>query len=444
MEKTGIDKKIVSFLKASSQDVFSLWEKELADNDLPVNDAILDFGDQLYADMIATFSGRKDKRQDLDQAIKDLMEMAKEKSISFAELMKIMARFRYCLVKYLLIYFNKEMFVTEAWFILVNRLDKIQALIYEYAFSYSKILLRQTEARYRRMVEVIREGLFIVDNKFQVIFCNKPLCKILGKEKNKVEKCNIKKILGPENSQILSDFLEALRQGVNQRRSIEITYQYDKNNIKYLAITPNFLTENGQAIGVQATVRNVTERQQMEKKLYERYEKMQQAYLELGKVNRQMASLIDISSIVSTDLEPQEVFRFILSSIAILSEADTASLRVHNPKRDTLELVSTYKMPKMWSNAKVLKVKGSVSGHAFKTRASIKVDNMAKDKKHTYRAIMFQYDLRAMYALPLVVAGKPVGVLSLYSREEQKFRQVNEELISALVGQAGIALKLLL
>jgi len=190
-------------------------------------------------------------------------------------------------------------------------------------------------------------------------------------------------------------------------------------------------------------VRDVTERKELEKKLKDRYEKMQQAYLELGKVNRQMASLIDISSILATDLEPNEVFEFILSSIAILSDADTATLRKYNNNKKTLDLVATYKMEYMWEKARSLRVNNSVSGHTILHKESIKVDDIHTDNSHKYLAIIKKSDLKSTYALPLIVAGKPVGTLSLYSFKKGSFNDLNEELITALIGQASIALKVL-
>jgi PAS domain S-box-containing protein len=264
---------------------------------------------------------------------------------------------------------------------------------------------------------------------------------MLGRPKSEVVGKNLHELVPESVFEKLMIFKKDYETTKTEIAVFELDMNSDEKSLN-IEVTPSVIHEGGKAVGFQATVRSIAERKAMELKLKERYEKMQQAYLELGKVNRQMASLIDISAIISSDFDAEDVFNFILSSIAILAEADTATLRKLNTRRNTLELVATYKMSYVWEKGKILHVKESVSGDAITSADAIKIDNLQNDTVHKYRRFLLSTNLKSIYAIPLQIAGKAIGTLTLYSMQEGKFDKLDEDFVSALVGQAAIALKM--
>ncbi len=62
-----------------------------------------------------------------------------------------------------------------------------------------------------------------------------------------------------------------------------------------------------------------------------------------------------------------------------------------------------------------------------------------EDRWEGYPMIAMGYGIRGVYSVPLIVAGKPVGVLNCYARTPNAFRAVDRQLAALLAGQAAIA-----
>jgi GAF domain-containing protein len=66
-------------------------------------------------------------------------------------------------------------------------------------------------------------------------------------------------------------------------------------------------------------------------------------------------------------------------------------------------------------------------------------DMRAESRWGKYPSIVMGHGILAMYSVPLIVDGKPVGVLNVYARTPTAFRAVDRQLMQLLAGQAAIA-----
>lgn len=66
-------------------------------------------------------------------------------------------------------------------------------------------------------------------------------------------------------------------------------------------------------------------------------------------------------------------------------------------------------------------------------------DLALEDRWQGYPTIAMTYGILAILSTPLIVAGKPVGVLNLYARTPESFSAVDLQLASLLAGQAAVA-----
>jgi GAF domain-containing protein len=66
--------------------------------------------------------------------------------------------------------------------------------------------------------------------------------------------------------------------------------------------------------------------------------------------------------------------------------------------------------------------------------------NLATEKRwDSYPTVAMAHGILAILSTPLIVKGRPVGVLNLYARTPQAFSTVDRQLASLLAGQAAIA-----
>jgi GAF domain-containing protein len=67
-------------------------------------------------------------------------------------------------------------------------------------------------------------------------------------------------------------------------------------------------------------------------------------------------------------------------------------------------------------------------------------DLAVEDRWEAYPSIAMAYGILAVLSTPLMVEGKPVGVLNLYAAVPQAFSEVDRQLAVLLAGQAAIAI----
>ena len=67
------------------------------------------------------------------------------------------------------------------------------------------------------------------------------------------------------------------------------------------------------------------------------------------------------------------------------------------------------------------------------------VDLAVEDRWEAYPTIAMAHGILAILSTPLIVDGKPVGVLNLYARTPRAFNTVDRQLAELLAGQAAIA-----
>ncbi|MGH3972553.1 MAG: GAF and ANTAR domain-containing protein [Pseudonocardiaceae bacterium] len=66
-------------------------------------------------------------------------------------------------------------------------------------------------------------------------------------------------------------------------------------------------------------------------------------------------------------------------------------------------------------------------------------DLAVESRWEDYPTIAMGHGILSVYSVPLIVAGKPVGVLNLYARTPNAFRVLDRQLAALLAGQAAIA-----
>jgi PAS domain S-box-containing protein len=126
--------------------------------------------------------------------------------------------------------------------------------------------LRESEARYRRIVETANEGIFYAGAKGFIRFANKVVCRMLGYAVYEILNKPISFILLPEDVPILSHNLDRRRQGLSDH--FEQRYRRkDGSELWTLVSASPVFSDNGEFQGSLAMVSDITDRKRAEAKL---------------------------------------------------------------------------------------------------------------------------------------------------------------------------------
>jgi PAS domain S-box-containing protein len=137
--------------------------------------------------------------------------------------------------------------------------------------------LKESEEKYRTILESIEEGYYEVDFEGYFIFVNDSLSKILGVPKVDLRFMNFWDFMDDENAERIYDtFLKCRRSG-QPAKAFDCEFNLD-GNIRHIEASASLLWDaKGQPTGYRGVLRDRTEKKKMEMDLLESYRKVHEA-----------------------------------------------------------------------------------------------------------------------------------------------------------------------
>ncbi len=138
-----------------------------------------------------------------------------------------------------------------------------------YSIRKSENALRETEERYRLLIETMNEGLGMVDNKGIRTFVNRKFCEMTGYPKEELVGYPAAKLyVEEENQKIFQEQRIKREKGEDDPYEIVITHK-DGNKIQVLVSPKPVYDKDGQYVGSIAIFADITDRKKAEEKLRE-------------------------------------------------------------------------------------------------------------------------------------------------------------------------------
>ena len=123
--------------------------------------------------------------------------------------------------------------------------------------------VRQSEARFRHIVEAAMEGIWVLDAQDRTTFVNPRLAEMLGCSAEEMLGRSIYDFIGPQQRPLAARCLESARQGVSER--FDCCFQPRQGSELWTIVSTNpTFDEAGQYTGVLAMVADITERKRGE------------------------------------------------------------------------------------------------------------------------------------------------------------------------------------
>lgn len=179
-------------------------------------------------------------------------------------------------------------------------------------------------------------------------------------------------------------------------------------------------------------------------KLKEAHQELLEKEKQLRRSNSESKLLNDISRIVNSTLDLDEVLKSVMRETVKALGFRHAVIFSHNPREDTLELTSTFRATKAAiEKFKRIKVHldESLAGRSFKLGKVIFFESSnARPKKRVHK-IFHELRLRVALYIPVRAKDEKVGLLALFSRVPVRFDLSSERIATAIGLQVGMAIE---
>jgi PAS domain S-box-containing protein len=133
--------------------------------------------------------------------------------------------------------------------------------------------LRESEERFRSVVEHSHEGIFIVDDAYRFIYCNDELSQILGYSREEIIGRDFRKFLDEESKQLVTDRYIRRQRGENIPPRYEFNIVRKDGKKRRVEISSAVIKDSVGKIRTVAQILDITERKRAEEALRESEEK---------------------------------------------------------------------------------------------------------------------------------------------------------------------------
>ncbi len=282
-------------------------------------------------------------------------------------------------------------------------------------------MLRQSEEKYRNILENTDEAIYEVDLAGNFTFVNEAASRIFGFSKEELLGMNNRQYADQENAKkLFKSFNHAYRTGEPSKVcDYEITRKDGtKRHIETSALV--IKDSSGKPIGFRGIARDITDRKRSEEALL----KSEETARRLAQEN---AAVAEIGRIISSTLNIEEVYGRFADEVRKIIPFDRASVNTINPDRTSITIayavgVKVGDIPA----GSALPLDDSLSESIITKRSSFLIQPEDENElavRYPNFVRHFRAGLRSMMAVPLISKDQVIGILHLQSLKPKAYTE---------------------
>jgi len=139
----------------------------------------------------------------------------------------------------------------------------------------AEVKLRESEVKYRSIVESSHSGILIVDNNYKIKFVNNKLSEILGYSREELINLDFRELLPPKSLELVVDNYIKRQRGEVVPTRYEVNVRRKNGELRRIEIISTVITEGNEGINTIAQLLDITKQKRMEENLIKSEKKFQ-------------------------------------------------------------------------------------------------------------------------------------------------------------------------
>ena len=286
----------------------------------------------------------------------------------------------------------------------------------------AELALKQSEQKYRLVVESLSEGIWVVDQDAHTTFVNPRMADMLGYAQEEMIGRPFHSFASPSCSAVIQDRLTCRRDGVRERYECEFVRK-DGDRITALLIASPFVDDSGEFRGSIAGVMDITKRKQAEEEIRIR--------------NEQLMILNQIISVSATSLSLAELLEESLEKTLELMGFHVGIVYMLDADRKRALLQHQRGVPaSCLSRNRVIKVHHWPFNFVFVAGQPRYIERRP-DLNSIEAGILQELDVTALACVPLIAEAVVVGAVYAGSRTKDSFSREERTLLEMIGKEIG-------
>jgi diguanylate cyclase (GGDEF)-like protein/PAS domain S-box-containing protein len=316
---------------------------------------------------------------------------------------------------------------------LIRELEELEA-------GHSQVMqrLRQSEERYRTIIENIEDGYYEVDLAGNFTFFNDSMCRIFGYPKEELMGVNNRQYTDKENGRkVFQAFNRVYKKG-DLGRVCDYEIIRKDGNRRYVEASFSLRRDSsGKPIGFRGIIRDITEH----KKADETLRRSEETAKRLAQEN---AIIAEIGRIVSSTLDIEGIYGHFAEKVKKLIPFDRIAINTVNYESGTVTVAYVTGVDvKDRLKGTAIPLAGTLAGEVVRARKGIIIQG-EDPKKVTDRfpglLASLQAGIRSLMAIPLISKDEVVGALHFHSTKPNGYREKDLRLAEEVGNQIAGAI----
>lgn len=159
------------------------------------------------------------------------------------------------------------------------------------------------------------------------------------------------------------------------------------------------------------------------------------------KINNHVAALSKIAQAITSDLYLEDILRLIVTVVAQTLGSKICSLLLLDEKSKELIIRATQSVSEDYNKKQPLKIGEGVAGKVILDKKPFTVYDVTKEKEYKYKDIAKKEGLASLLCVPLIVKGRAIGVINLYTSHPHTFTSNEINMLTAVANQAAMVIE---
>jgi signal transduction protein with GAF and PtsI domain len=151
-------------------------------------------------------------------------------------------------------------------------------------------------------------------------------------------------------------------------------------------------------------------------------------------------ALYEVARVVNSSLEPEHVLQEIVRCVTRAMNVEACSLRLLASRGKVLEMGASYGLSEGYIHKGPVIIEESIVDQQALKGNHVWIENAQVGDHFQYRKQAEEEGIKSVLVLPLIIEGKPIGVMRVYTKDTRMFSDKDISFLEAAANLSAIAI----
>ncbi len=165
------------------------------------------------------------------------------------------------------------------------------------------------------------------------------------------------------------------------------------------------------------------------------------AGVRMPKTDNHIEALSKIAQAITSDLYLDDILRLIVAVTAQTLGSKICSIMLFDEKKQELVIRATQSISESYNKKPPLRPGEGIAGRVLLEKKPASIYDVTKEEEYKYKDIAKKEGLASLLCVPLLVKGKSIGVINLYTSKPHIFTKNEIHMLTAVANQAAMVIE---